>query len=519
MSFQLRPYQQEAVEMVIQDLAMHNKVGLIMPTGAGKTEVFIEIASRFLAQNPGRCVLILSHLGILTDQTSQRFLKRAPNLKVGVLQGQTMPSATDQVVIGTMQSSRSEDKVHKFKQRSIKKVGLIIVDEAHYIMTESYTKVLSYFPTAKVIGCTATPYRSRAVMTGWFDKVAYSISLRQLISDGFLVPPKLNQIVRISPDTESIMAQVVKIYQDCEAGKNAIVFLQTIDDAKLMRNLFVEKGVACTAVTSEMVGDYRDKVLNSFRAGFTKVLTTVNVLTAGFDSSNIEAIFMPYATSSPTMYMQRIGRGLRLHEGKSECRVYVFGDAPSIANHHYDAVHSKVFGKDVEKVDTFREELASIPEDEVSTEVYMWTNKVVQCIEAFERIGLFTMADMLNKKDFPKKYMANIDDLLNRIPDKRPTVRSSVQPPTDKQKDLLSRYNGFSPGQLAKMTKDEASIFIGMLLNKDVYSDPHVVKSGQFAGTHVSQLSHVYRNIVLKKYPASDVAQTIRDWMKHRSQA
>lgn len=515
--FRMRPYQEQAIRETTKALSEHKKVGAIMPTGAGKTEVFIGVTLDYLANNPGKSVLILSHLSLLTVQTKARFITRAPHVKVGVLQAQIKPPPDAQVIVSTMQSSRVEDKIALFNHRIESDVGLIIVDECHYLGSDSYDKALGYYPEAKIFGVTATPFRERRIMTSFFDKISFTISLQELINDGYLVEPKLNQIVHQSEGVEDIMALMVRTYQEKERGNKAIVFMQTIEDAKSLRNAFADNHIKAEAVTSEMIGENRDDVLNRFNTGDIDVLTTVNVLTAGFDAPNVRAIFMPYATSSPTMYMQRIGRGLRPFEGKTECRVYVVGDAPSISRQTYEKIHRDALNgtADWKEYDTYKEDLAFNFPDKTS-EAYLWTVQAVDIAQRLENLGAKKISEMLIQKKFPKKFLGNLVDLEKAIAQVAPTATQYKTPNlTSAQSDALQRY-GFPADGISKLSKTEGSMLISAMKLMFREKGEYVVQSGKFAGKHVADIPYQYKMIVMNKFPNSAVAQLIRQWNQEK---
>jgi superfamily II DNA or RNA helicase len=516
MSLTLRPYQEDCVRAVAMSFQTHQKVGVIVPTGGGKTEMFIRIAQLYLKHNPGKSVLVLSHLGILTQQTLERFEKRAPDLKVGVFQADKRPPLSSKVIIGTMQTSRDKSKTVMLKALMAYPVGLIIVDEAHYIETASYQSVLSYFPTAKVLGCTATPFRAGAVMTQYFDTVAYSISIKELIDAGYLVNPKLIEVALSEKDIEDRMATVAGIYKEREMGKPALVFMDSIESAKQMRNVLDSKGIRARAITSELVGDARDALLADFRDGKIDVLTTVNVLTAGFDAPAVEAIFMPFPTQSPVTYLQRIGRGLRPSPstGKTDCRVYVCGDAPSIKTEIFQKVHQKALetGGKKRKQTTFAEDL-EYNEHDKSSEVYLWTVTVCNAIRKMEDLGMSRLAKMLNEKRFPKKFLNDITGLVRALPPSPVKLPSGELAMTDDQKRVLVS-DGFLPEDLTGITKNEASAMIALAINmKSEYrKTPFVIASGKYAGQHVKNTSWYYRNWIMEKNPNGEVGRMIKEW-------
>lgn len=404
--FQIRPYQHDAVTAITRDLTEHRRVAAILPTGSGKTEIFVEVSRQFTEANPTKAILILSHLSLLTEQTKSRFTLRCPSLQVDIMQGGDKPKWNSSVVISTMQTSRNQKHIAWLKEHTIRDIGLIIIDEAHFLPVESYQTILSFFPEARVIGFTATPFRSKQVMTSCFDKVSYSISLQELIDTGYLVPPKLHQIVSKGETTSDVMATVLHLYKSREHQGQAIVYMQSVDDARTLRSAFDQAGIPAQAVTQELTGDYRTEILSKFNNREIRVLTTVNVLTAGFDSPVVDSIFMPYGTSSPTTYLQRIGRGLRPNPStnKSHCDVYIFGDAPSVSRRVYEQLTNKILnaGGKPKSYATHREDLLYNDFTE-HTDVYVWNTTVVEAITKMERLGMMQFAALLNEKRFPNR--------------------------------------------------------------------------------------------------------------------
>lgn len=462
-------------------------------------------------------MLVLSHLSLLTTQTHERATKRIPDIKSGILQANAYPDPGCKAIISTMQSSRVDSKIQKLKDRLIYPVGLIIIDEAHYMTCESYETIMNYFPNVPVVGCTATPFKSSHLMTNHFDIISYSLSLQELIDQGHLVPPRLIQSIKKEDTAEGIVGQVIRIYKDNDIGKKAVIYLQTIEDAKFAATSFKEAGINARAVTSELVGTYRDEILKDFNDGSIDVLTTVNVLSAGFDAPKVSSIYMPYATKSCTQYMQRIGRGLRLcpEIGKKECSVYVFGDAPSVHNGLYNKLQNHVLNKGgaIKEYNNYKQDLEMNDFDK-SSEVYKFTEMVVQAIKHMERIGFGGMATMLNNKEFPKRFLKDIAGMITKLP-KTKTKLHEYNKITDKQAYVLGEYGFINVGQLSRF---EASTLISMVMNKTDAAgvEKYILQSGKFKGRHINELSDRYKDIVRDKFPGSGIAKLINEYEKER---
>lgn len=439
------------------------------------------------------------------------------------MQGDQKPSWNTKAIISTMQTSRSEIHIDWLKELLVRNIGLLIIDEAHFIPTESYQTILSYFPDAKIAGFTATPFRASKIMTSYFERISYSLSLQELINDGYLVPPVLHEIITKGDTVADIMANVIHLYKTQAPDRQAIVYMQSIDDARLLRSAFEEAGVSSHAVTQELVGEYRARVLADFNSGSIKVLTTVNVLTAGFDSPNVGAIFIPYGTSSPTTYLQRIGRGLRNHQetGKKDCLVFVFGDAPSVSKKTYEHLTKRILtaGGNHVAFKTHKEDLLYNDYD-TSSDIYVYNQTVVETIKKMEKLGMVELAALLNEKKFPKRFMDNISEIHKHLPDKKTTLPGGAKPASEAQKNVLFKA-GFASDTVSKLSKGEASMMIGTILNKQnrASSVQYRVPEGVHVGKHVSELPHTYRSLVKKRFPDSPVAKLIVQWEFERKRA
>jgi superfamily II DNA or RNA helicase len=523
-AFKLRPYQKDCIESVLTELKTKNKVGIVMPCGAGKTEVFCEVTRGYLSENPDKMVLVLSHLSILTTQTKARFALRTPELKIGVLQADIEPSPDSQVVISTMQSARVEDKIINWLSGGSvfhgdkRTVGLIIVDEMHYLTTNSYEKALSYFKDAKVLGCTATPYREGQLMTNWFDCIAFSISIKDLIEQGYLVEPKLNQIVTETTLTdEDRMARVTDLYLRQEKGQKAIVFLKTIEDSKTMSSVMVDHGVKCKTITSDLENDTRDEALEDFRNGDTEVLTTCNVLSHGFDAPCLQVIFMPYATTSPTLYLQRIGRALRLFPGKQNARIYAFGEAPSIRRGLYEKVQDLVLLGG--RVDTTKE-ICDIYDEleymklngDTKSEQYIYTRRVVTIADRIKQLGMVGLHKLIISKQFPSRFLSSDMFLKNLHPRDATTMTNGNLPLTQKQIQTLT-IAGFTKAQIMQMNRSDGAYMIATVntMRKNALEGTSdILPSGVHMGKRVKDTPWYYRRWVLANQPHSVVSKMIR---------
>jgi superfamily II DNA or RNA helicase len=110
------------------------------------------------------------------------------------------------VIISTMQTTRLVDSITYLNCALTRPIGLLIVDECHLLPTDSYQQILEAFPGVQLVGLTATPFRSNRLMTNAFAKISISLSIQELIDQGYLCPPKLHQITSRGKDLADILA-------------------------------------------------------------------------------------------------------------------------------------------------------------------------------------------------------------------------------------------------------------------------------------------------------------------------
>ena len=184
---ELRPYQQEAREAVERDWAgQFLRTLLVLPTGCGKTIVFSKIVEDMVRQ--GRRCLILAHRGELLDQAAGKLLQ-ATGLRCSVEKAEeTCLDSWYRVTVGSIQSLMREKRLGQFPADYF---DVIVVDEAHHVLSDGYQRVLEHFSGARVLGVTATPDRGDMRDLGqYFEHLAYEYTLPRAIRDGYLCPIK-----------------------------------------------------------------------------------------------------------------------------------------------------------------------------------------------------------------------------------------------------------------------------------------------------------------------------------------
>ena len=321
-TFNLRPYQVEAVEAINRHWQDWQRELLVLPTGCGKTVVFNTIAN----QRPGK-TLILAHRDELIEQARSKFYSM-----FGDTPGKIKASESDirYVTVGSVQTMCRRDYSGLF--------DTVIVDEAHHAISPSYQTVLGQFPEAKVLGVTATPDRGdKKSLARYFDGIAYEYKLKNAVSDGYLVP-----IIAKTEPLEIDMTEVKISMGDFEVGSIAESlepYLPKIAEAIRLDASARKTVVFCPliSIAQELAGmipgarevngasENRKKTLEWFdKAGPGAVLCNAMLLTEGWDCPSCDCVVVLRPTKVRSLYAQMIGRGTRLFPGKENLLILDF---------------------------------------------------------------------------------------------------------------------------------------------------------------------------------------------------
>lgn len=213
---------------------------------------------------------------------------------------------------------------------------VIIIDEAHHARAETWGKVLQAFPHAKVVGVTASPIRlSGEALGDVFDDLVLGPSIKTLTEEGNLCPYRIFAPPGIDPaqlktfmgefskkslaaaaDRPHITGNAILEYAKHAAGKRAIVFCTTVKHAENVAIGFVAEGFSACSLDGKMPREKRQCIVEAFRAGDIKVLTSCEIVSEGFDLPAIEVAIMLRPTQSLGLWIQQSGRALRPFTGK-----------------------------------------------------------------------------------------------------------------------------------------------------------------------------------------------------------
>jgi superfamily II DNA or RNA helicase len=348
---ELRPYQRDAIAAVLAARREGVRRMLVaLPTGSGKTVVFSELAR--LAR---RQVLVLAHREELLAQAHDKISRALGDAsRVAIEQGERRAPPGAHVVVCSIRSLREERLTRLLEGRD---VGLVVYDECHHAAADDNLRVLrqlgAFAPhwTGTLLGFTATTQRGDGQgLDGVFERIVYARSLPEMIADGYLAGLRGFRVAtgadltRLSGggldfaedelaeavDLEDRNALVARTIQELARDRRTIAFCVNVQHARNLARSLNVLGVPAGVVHGAMPPEQRAAELATFRAGKTRVLTNVAVLTEGFDDPEVSCIAMARPTRSEGLYAQCVGRGTRLHPGKRDCLVLDFADVSSL---------------------------------------------------------------------------------------------------------------------------------------------------------------------------------------------
>lgn len=330
----LRPHQVTARERVFDALDRGvTRQLLAMATGTGKTLAAAAIAGKF------RSVLFLVHRQELLEQTIDTFAKAHPGEPMGVIWGRNTDHHA-RFSVGMVQTVHN--RLDKIPSDAF---DMVIPDECHRYGSRTFKAVLEHFRPRLRLGLSATPERyDGAPLSNLFDEVTFEYNVRDAVLDGMLVPPvgvwirtdtdldevhtvagDLNQgELAATVDTPGRNHLVVDKYLEHASGRRAVVFCVSIAHAQNVARAFQDAGIKADWVSGDDA-DRREK-MQALRDGRLTVLANALLMVEGFDEPSISAILMARPTKSKVLYTQAVGRGLRLHPGKSDVVILDFAD-------------------------------------------------------------------------------------------------------------------------------------------------------------------------------------------------
>jgi superfamily II DNA or RNA helicase len=380
-TLQPRQYQREALDAIHEALQVHNRVAVVLPTGAGKTVVFSHLIRETLERTPNGRVLVLVHRDELAQQAAQKIRSIAPGIDVGIVKAEQNEVHADVIVASVQTLARAH------RRFQITGVQLVIADEAHHAVARTWTEVLEHFGCygpwlhrtsdepglhdteimgggpmgTPAVGFTATMYRDDGKGLGnvW-ETVCYEKDIEWAIDHGYLTDVR-GQAVTIEGFDLGQIAKSRGDYQEGQLGaamigigagdvvacaywehaqgtadhedklRKGVLFAPTVASAYHFADAFNLRGIPSAVIEGSMAREDRALIYKRYEEGELKVLHNCMVLTEGWDSPSTEVCVVARPTQNPGLYTQMVGRVLRPYPGKTEALVL---DVVGIAGRH-----------------------------------------------------------------------------------------------------------------------------------------------------------------------------------------
>jgi DNA repair protein RadD len=346
----LRDYQRECVNKIIEDISRPNNSLCVVPTGGGKSIIIAEAVRLY-----GEPTLIIQPTKEILEQNYAKLLQYVDKEDIGIYSASMGEKEIGHYTFATIGSIYKSPEFFKhFK--------LVFLDEAHNLnpksLTGMFTKFLKAIGNPKVIGFTATPYRLDTMYVDWgsndarlvttiklinrmkgffWGRIIYNMSMQDLIDKGYLCTPTyidasvieqseipLNKsrsefdligFDRMMESKQEKLLRAVEWGQEC--SRSVLVFCSSVRQATNMQKIVQGSAV----VTAKTPAKERDQIIRDFKEHRIKTVFNVGVLTTGFDHPSLDCIILMRPTRSIMLYVQMLGRGVRIAEGKQSCKI------------------------------------------------------------------------------------------------------------------------------------------------------------------------------------------------------
>lgn len=390
--FDIKPYTYQ--KEILENLEAERKIFgryrnlVVAATGVGKTVISAFDYKRFRDENPRARLLFVAHREEILKKSRDTFRYICKDLNFGeLLVGNNKPESIENLFV-SIQSLNSSKLIER---TSPDFYDYIVIDEVHHGAAQSYKKLLEYYKPKVLLGLTATPERMDGEdITRFFDKkMAYELRLPEAIDNKLLCPFQyfgVSDFVDLSDlkwtrggyevselenvyvfDTEKakrraqdIIKNTIKYVDDIENVK-ALGFCVSIKHAEFMANEFNNAGIPSIALTGNSTDEIRKNAAKNLTDGNIKVIFTVDLFNEGVDIPQINTILFLRPTESLTIFLQQLGRGLRIADGK-ECLTVLDFIGQSNKNYKFADKYRALIGKTKKSVESYvKDGFVSLP--------------------------------------------------------------------------------------------------------------------------------------------------------------
>jgi superfamily II DNA or RNA helicase len=362
--FQPRSYQENAIQLIVEVyLEQRRKRGLVvMATGLGKTLVAAEAIRRLRSQRPALKVLVIAHTNELVYQLEKSFWPfLRPSQGTIVWNGYEKPTLAELERTSTIFACLPTVAEHIGKGRDLPDFDLILIDECHHVGAAMYEAIIRETKAGSpqgpfLLGLTATPWRADEVnLNDYFGDALITMDLVAGLRNGFLTnvdyrmytdnidwerlsqlhgarlsPRAVNRNIFVTGWNDAVVLELQRVWTQ-QTAPRALVFCGTIEHALLMTDKINALGFCrAAAIHSEsergrVLAPYeRNRILSDFDDGRISVICAVDIFNEGIDVPDVNIIVFQRVTHSRRIFIQQLGRGLRLAPGKNRVIVLDF---------------------------------------------------------------------------------------------------------------------------------------------------------------------------------------------------
>ena len=336
----LRDYQDEAVAALAADLQAHRRALLVLATGLGKTVVGGEIIGRHLRQHPSDDVLVVAHQKELVNQLERALWRHLPKrVPTQVLTGDDQPKSLAGLTCATVNSALTA-VLNGWRP------ALVMVDETHHVGEDGqFDQLLWALTDSLQFGVTATPWRGDAYdIEHRFGRASYKLGIEEGMKRGYLTTVDYRLFVDnidwdavrnasehsysikdlnsrlFLPQRDDAIIDALKDAWNTTRSPRGIVFCQTIEHCERMQSQLrtVPGWQEAAALHNDLPKREQQQRLLDFRAGRIPILVAVDILNEGVDVPDVNVLVFARVTHSRRIFVQQLGRGLRLREGKEK---------------------------------------------------------------------------------------------------------------------------------------------------------------------------------------------------------
>lgn len=321
---QARWYQDETIDAVIWGWERFNRLLINLPTGSGKSFIAAKIIEQ-CSSDSTRCLFLIDQNELATQ--ALRAVTRFTGIIPAIEKAQHHSNLESRTVIGSIQTMKKK-RLERFPRDHFTH---IVADEVHRI-TDAKSKVFDYFENAKVCGMTATPFRANlADLSKWFEHVAKSIPMIDLIGDGFApsmrvltLPVEIdleNIALRQTPDgkdydleqiesaIEPYFDSIAELIKENAQGRHGIAYLPLVKTSQAFASVLREHGITAKHVDGNSPD--REQIIEGFARGQFSWLCNAALLSTGVDLPIASAFLNLRPSKSMNYYQQCLGRVMR----------------------------------------------------------------------------------------------------------------------------------------------------------------------------------------------------------------